>query len=144
MAGDMGRFVRWLKLETGASRVEGIVTSTYNPHTSKETESRYFSLPPLQWVQKIGTARLVLTDSFHGAVFSMRMGVPFIAYCAEGERSPRLRDIAERFGVGNRIVTSSRDFKQINPEVLTQAADTCGFMPRHVSESWDFLRNALA
>lgn len=142
--GDLRPFIARLKSIIGASQVDGVVASTTNPHRSREADQRYFNMSPMQWVLNIRTARLLLTDSYHGALFSMKYGIPFIAYCEEGARSPRLLDLAERFGIHNRIITTAKQFQEIDEALLKTAVDTREYLAGHVAESWDFLKTALA
>lgn len=60
---------------------------------------------PQEWVNLFYHASFILTDSFHGIMFSMKYRKPFIAYMKDSQRKSRLQDLIERFSLNN-IVTN--------------------------------------
>ena len=69
-----------------------------------------------KWVERIATARLVLTDSFHGTVFSLLYHRPFVVYVGDPARVTRIRSLLEQLGLTDRILShhsSVADMKRL-------------------------------
>ena len=49
-----------------------------------DINSKYYSTGPSEFISLIDKASLVLTDSFHGTVFSILFEKPFLAYKRDG------------------------------------------------------------
>jgi len=67
---------------------------------------------PFEWTQLIMRAKFFITDSFHGVIFAVKKGTPFLAYFAEEWRSPRLTDLRDRYLLGNRITNDLDQFPE--------------------------------
>ena len=74
-------------------------------------------LTPRQWVEALASSKYVVTNSFHGVVFSVIYRRPFIVMPV-GERvskmNTRITSLLEQLGLENRIV------KKYNPEQLNE------------------------
>lgn len=73
---------------------------------------------PLEFIGYIAYADLVITDSFHGTVFSMIMGCKnFFSYIKRGnKRSSRITDLLETFHLQNHLlsVDLSESYSELN------------------------------
>lgn len=80
------------------------------------TDDRSVSLfkriqPPLEdWIWGINMAKIVLTDSFHGCVFSILFHKPFILYANEGRGMARFQSLLKSFGLEDRLLISSEEY----------------------------------
>lgn len=64
-------------------------------------------MPPVeQWIKSFTDAEMVVTDSFHGTVFSIIFNRPFWIVSNEDRGSARFTSLTSLFGLENRIVTS--------------------------------------
>ncbi len=88
-----------------------------------------------EWLWMFENASLVLTDSFHGTLFSIKNRVPFVNYIGEATSSERVAYIAQRYGVSDGYCSPDsikhvieQDFDAIIQNVT-----------QHVNESEDFL-----
>ena len=72
-----------------------------------------------QWLQSIRDAEFVITDSFHGCVFSIIFRKPFIAIGNEFRGLDRFRTLLGDFGLMNRLVLSFDDFKNKESELIS-------------------------
>ncbi len=61
-----------------------------------------FDIGPTDVLALFANASYVLTDTFHGTLFSLHFGKQFVAF-TPGRDDPRIRDITERLGLSNRI-----------------------------------------
>lgn len=65
------------------------------------TRSR-IGIGPGEWMGHVRVAALVITSTFHGAVFAAKMGRPFIVI-ARDWNAIKIRDFVERIGLGHRV-----------------------------------------
>lgn len=71
---------------------------------SKPIEKRI--VPPVEsWLRGFLDAELVVTDSFHGCVFSIIFGKPFIAIGNVNRGLSRFESLLKMFGAENRLIT---------------------------------------
>lgn len=58
------------------------------------------------WVKRFAKAEFVLTDSFHGTVFSLLYHKPFVIYVGNPKRTTRIRTLLTLVGLEKRILTN--------------------------------------
>jgi hypothetical protein len=64
-------------------------------------------MPPVeQWIKSFIDAKMVITDSFHGTVFSIIFNKPFWVVINEERGASRFRSLLSLYNLDNRIVTS--------------------------------------
>lgn len=68
---------------------------------------------PINWLKDIKSSKLILTDSFHGVVFSILLNKRFVAFCGNPQRVDRLYNLLGLFGLEDRLCD--------NPENLDYA-----------------------
>lgn len=76
-----------------------------------------------KWISSIAKAKFVITDSFHGCVFSIIFNKPFFAFINENRGNARLESLFEIFELKDRIINSSDDInldKKIDYERVNQ------------------------
>lgn len=96
------------------------------------------------WIKHIGGAKFVITDSFHGAVFSLLYKRNFIVFAVNNGRNSRLLDLLKSVGLENRYFTSLLDLK--NSDVYKNDIDYSKVTPLIETqriESLNFLKNSL-
>lgn len=79
-------------------------------------KGRNFIGNPLQWINEIRSARYVLTNSFHGTVFSILYHRPFLflPWTNEGQ-NVRIKELLNKLNLADRIYTDSRTVEtQVN------------------------------
>lgn len=59
------------------------------------------------WIRRFAKAEFVLTDSFHGTVFSLLYHKPFIIYVGDPMRVTRISSLLSILGLENRILTNA-------------------------------------
>ena len=64
-------------------------------------------------------AEYVVTDTFHGAAFSIRTGARFAAFVRDGNRN-KLSSLLEEFGLGNRAVTADNPLRAVLERPMDQ------------------------
>lgn len=72
-----------------------------------------YTYPPsvAEWIRLIGGAGMIITDSFHGLVFSLLYRRDFIVLGLPNGRMSRLTDLLKMVGLSERFFTSLEDFQ---------------------------------
>ena len=81
-----------------------------------------------QWLHAIGSARFVLTDSFHGTVFAILHNVPFITIVNRSRGAARFESLLGELGLVSRMIEPG---EQIDQTLLAGRID------------WDSVNSAL-
>ena len=95
------------------------------------------------WLSAMRTAEYVITDSFHGTVFSILFHKKFIVVANEYRGLTRLQSLLKMFGLENRLIMSFSDFKisdllaEIDYELVEMVLN------REKDKSLKFLENNL-
>lgn len=74
--------------------------------------------PVEQWLRGFQDAKMVVTDSFHGCVFSILFHKPFIAIGNMERGIARFTSLLHLFGLDNRLVHSLEEYKERKQELL--------------------------
>ncbi len=107
------------------SKERGIEHFDICAETGDITKIEYIE-PVEKWLSAIYHAEFVVTDSFHGTVFSILFNRPFIVVANPSRGLSRISDLLERFGLENRIYDNSKPWSQtsyptsINWKVVNQ------------------------
>lgn len=97
---------------------------------------------PAKWIRSFMDAQMVLTDSFHGAVFSIIFNKPFWVLCNEGRGAARFDSLLEVFGLKERMI----DVQHINEINWVETIDwgrVNAIREEKKRESMLFLKSAL-
>jgi len=100
----------------------------HQPHRSIEKGVIYdftsiddFKYPPLEgWLKSFSDSDFVLTDSFHGTVFSIIFNKPFLAIVNEDRGASRFYSLLKVFGLESRLVT---DVQSFDNNILNEVID---------------------
>ncbi len=84
-------------------RNEFEVISAYDK-SAKYSDYNAFCINPFEWVELIASADLVITDRFHGTVFSILNQVQFISLDREKDKSGKIYDLLSRNGLVSQMV----------------------------------------
>lgn len=98
------------------------------------------------WLNSFAQADFVVTDSFHGCVFSIIYRKPFIAI-ANGERGiDRFKSLLGYFGLQDRLVFSMEDYRQKRSSLLAPIdfAPVAEKLAQAQETSLAFLKEALS
>ncbi len=64
---------------------------------------------PTEWIKCIAGAKYVITDSFHGAVFSILYRRQFVICASDPKRITRIKSLLDILGIEGRILTENDD-----------------------------------
>lgn len=102
--------------------------------------SKRKALSFIDWVSAISKADFVLTDSFHGMVFSIIFQKQFYAIINEGRGADRFVSLAKKLGLEDRLLF---DNAGINVERKIEYESVLIKLDEHVAFSKNFLLRAL-
>jgi hypothetical protein len=93
-----------------------------NVKTTERTASINDRIYPsvTSWLQGFIDTKYVITDSFHGCVFSIIFNKPFIVYANKYRGMARFNSLLSIFGLESRLITSLKDF---NDEIFSSSID---------------------
>lgn len=103
-----------------------------------------YDASPEDWLNLINNAEFIYTDSYHGALFSMKFHKQFLAYYTEKNRAPRFMDLSKRYKVEKNIVNTLEEAiekKSISEKINYKEIDL--LIEEHRKYSMDFLKKAL-
>lgn len=96
-------FANMLSLKTGY-RIVAISPYTSGSFVNGSKVIR--NVPPVEWLQLFNKAKLIITDSFHGMMFSIVFNKPFYAYTPNRSNVARVKDVLKKLGLEERKLTN--------------------------------------
>lgn len=85
--------------------------ATVFPQTFKNDSETFYYSGPKEFVQLVKHAKAVITNSFHGTIFSIKYHIPFFTYIV-GSMASRVTDFLKSIGLENRIVYGYRKLSE--------------------------------
>lgn len=132
-----------IREQVGNLPVVAVIPSAHQPHLAPWANIKIMDAGPAEWLWLIANSKFVYTDSFHGALFSMKYKKPFLAYYTEKGRAPRLLDLAQRYTVESAVAGSAEEaFEQDFLQPLDYQKIE-GLMLQEAEFSMAYLKNAL-
>lgn len=127
------------KIVTRISQIEKLkVSYIMDSHKWKSAD---YVMPSIEdWLAGFLNASFVVTDSFHGAVFSILFNKPFYVYINKTRGASRIQSLLHNFGLENRLLTSVDDIgkgNDIDWNLVNNARQ------RLVRKSLSFLKKSL-
>ena len=102
------RIINQVKNNTGLELLEIMPEEVFNKNTKDITKCIYPSVS--KWLSGFRDASFVITDSFHGTVFSIIFNKPFICIANKERGLSRFTSLLKIFGLENRLFFSTEDF----------------------------------
>lgn len=98
------------------------VLSTSFKHADPEFDRKYADtyIPVTQWLESFADAGFIVTDSFHGAVFSIIFNKPFMVIGNKARGMARFASLLGMFGLEDRLVEPGT---AITPEMIARPID---------------------
>lgn len=84
------------------------------------------------WLSYIKYANIVITDSFHGCVFSIIFQRPFIIYSNDSGGNGRLKSLFKMLGIENKLVAPDSwiDYQEISDTIKAQQQKSENYLTR--------------
>ena len=144
ISGGHNMMLEKIKKEIGNCKVKSIVLTNQTTDIVRYSDEVIFDATPVEWINLIKNSLFVYTDSFHGAVFSLKFGKNFIAYYRERNRASRLIDLGEQFGIQNCICASAQE-ADVNVAISALRYDLIiKEIEKEKQKSLEFLSNAIS
>lgn len=103
-----------------------------------------YMLPPVtQWLRGFFDANFVVTDSFHGCVFSIIFNKPFIAIGNSARGLTRFVSLLKKFNLDNRLILSTAD---LSDDLIFSEIDwnmVNGIIKKEQKQSFGFIQGNL-
>jgi len=132
-------------LHQNQTTAHAITDYIYAEYFDAEKDKRYDQEPIgiLEWLYGIKKAKFVVTNSFHGAIFSIIFHTPFIVVTVENSgMNNRITTLLDAVGLNDRIVdtldntvidnliTENIDWNQVDERVRSLRKDSSDFLKR--------------
>lgn len=106
-----------------------------------------YTYPPSveAWIKRIGGARFVVTDSFHGVVFSLLYQRQFAAIKNHNGKDSRFVDLLTELSLENRLFENVGEMVERHPwDDVINYQEVIPRMEQLRQESWKYLKEALS
>ena len=122
-------------------KVKVVTPFAYFPYPHKRIEY-HPEYGPVEFMDALYNAEMVVTDSYHGTILSVNFGKEFYSICKSGGAEFRKTDILERLGLHERIVLDATMISDFNLSPIDYAAvyDKLDVLRQH---SINYLKTAL-
>ena len=94
-----------------------------------------------KWLSEIKNATFVITDSYHGSIFSIVFGKQFQTFINRGRGADRFMTLFKRLGLEDRLIDSSGPLTMLDTEIDYSSVSSKLQMLRE--DSLSFLKSAL-
>jgi hypothetical protein len=132
------KFVNWVskKLDCGV-----IHPNLYYVNKKvRRTIKTYEEADPSDFLSYVKNAKLVVTNSFHGTVFSLIFHTPFYTF-GRGEINIRMTDLLKQFEIGNRFLDKAYHLENNFAEIDFFKTDK--IMERERQKGLEYLRRSI-
>lgn len=141
------------KLINDSSKISEVFYYLLDPNAFKKTILRFYEkkynttaegiylnngqkLPPMEkWLKGFRDSKFVVTDSFHGMVFSIINHKAFVVLDNAGRGSSRMYDLLSQLGLESRILRTGEDLAKMKP-IDWKRVDTVLNRRRRQSKKW--------
>lgn len=99
---------------------------------------------PSRWLRGYQDAKFVITDSFHGTVFSILFNIPFIALGNERRGMARFESLLKMFGLEDRLIANidNFDINSLEHNKIDWNAVNC-ILDKERKKAFEFLKTNL-
>ncbi len=136
--GGNDKAINLIKNKYNDMPVYSLIISDRIPRLCNWADKQLYDLSPDQWVNMIYNCSFMITDSYHGTLFSMKYQKPFISYSSNKNKGKRLKDIKDTFHFKN-IVSSVKEVDDVlknNEEIVSMESK---LLEEYKSRSLEFI-----
>jgi len=120
--------------------ISGMPSRSYKTKGFKENLSDYIFMPVTEWIAGFRDAKFVVTDSFHGTLFSILFNKPFIVVANKARGATRFASLLKMFDLEERLITGS-DFD--NNLLYLDYSEVNKIIEKERDKSMAYLLNAI-
>src|SRR5690606_16204730 len=139
---DVEEFIKNVGQKLGLTQTTNQAKAKFELSTRRKTED--YILPPIEgWLQGFRDADFVITDSFHGTVFSIINKKPFLTILNKSRGASRFESLLGQFGLEDRLLYSldNLDYKILEKEIDFEFVHS--EIDKQRKQSLEFLQNNL-
>ena len=131
-------FANMLSLKSGYKIV---ALSPYNAGSYVSGTKVVKNVPPVEWLELFNKAKLIITDSFHGMMFSIVFNKPFYAYTPNRSNVARVKDILKKLNLEDRKLTNitnindtvwEMDYTKVNEILEKERKKSLEYLKKHL------------
>jgi len=111
--------------------------------SGKANLSKCIAPPVTNWIRGFMDAEYVITDSFHGTVFSIIFNKPFVSIGNKKRGMTRFNSLLKLFDLENRLIFSDSDDLLEKVKMPIDYARVNQVLEQKKEEAFSFLKNAL-
>lgn len=128
-----------------SKKINATPFTVYPKSTLPESKAKDKIVPPPveEWINAFDKAKFIITDSFHGCVFSILFNKPFIAYTNPKRGNARFHSLLKIFHLENRIISNSDEVTKEIINMHIEWSPINEIRDKLKSTSISFLQNAL-
>lgn len=136
-------FINLVESHLKISKFEVMPKKRFKDGGIKKSNIEEYQFPnPAMWIKAFDSAEFVVTDSFHGTLFSILFNIPFITIGNNKRGMARFVSILEMFGLSERLVTdidkvdvdqiinATIDWDSINKKIAAERIKSINFLSR--------------
>lgn len=140
-----GQFVQDVANKMGLTPYDSMPRKRLGLDDVSNTNAKEFAyMSPAQWLRGFQDAAFVITDSFHGTIFSILFNVPFITIGNRDRGMARFSSLLKMFRLEDRLlINPSNNAIQKANFADIDWADVNNILKRERSKAIDFLKNNL-
>lgn len=143
-AGEKNKIIEHIERKLGSNSFEVMPLKKFGVGTDGDFEIDNCIFPQVEsWIHAFERAKFVITDSFHGTVFSIIFNKPFISIINEKRGAARFYSLLKMFGLENRIVRISEDLNKIDFSEKMDFNQVNAILEKEKVRAFDFLKNSL-
>lgn len=138
-------------LRRGSSLLKKIADNGYQvrfitPYCNYSWHDQHFvnvvSYGPIEFLNALYNAEAIVTDSFHGTIFSINMGKQFYSINGQNVSDFRKTDILEKLGLMSRSITWDTKYEELDQSDIDYASVNKK-LEKLRQHSVDYLKNAI-
>ena len=133
--------VKFIKEIAKKLNLKVIVMKPYLTYDIKGGFVRKYDTGPKEFLNLIKNAKLIISSSFHGTVFSIIMNKPF--YSLDGLKDDRIKTFLKDIHLENREITIDKNIEELKDIYNVDFSDANKFIAEEREKSKKFLVSAL-
>ena len=122
--------------------VYSIIISDRQPRLCKWADKKLYDVRPDEWVNLIYNCSFLYTDSFHGSVFAMKFGKPFVAYYGSEVAGRRFMDLKKMYHLQN-VITEAIEVADVFRRNVCTSDTFRSISHENIKESLSFIEASL-
>lgn len=118
-----------------------VITNFSNQYDVLTPFKKQYDVGPIEFLTVLKNAKIVLTSSFHGTVFSILFNKPFFTF--EGNKDARIHNLLSLTDLTNRSINSNNVLNQLEHTYDIDFERAQKLLENEKNKSLAYLRNAL-